>query len=154
MESTGLAVTKRDRFFGAHELFDRDDPHGGSSDRAFGLVMAGFCALFGAIGWLRGTGYWPWWIVAASLFAAAALICRQLLAPLNRLWTRLGLLLNAIVGPVVLFVLYYACITPMGVLMRAAGKAPLRLRRDPNSGTYWIRRAPPGPLPGSLKNQY
>jgi hypothetical protein len=78
-------VNVRDRSFGAHESFVRDHRVEGSSDRAFGLVKAGFCALVSVLGWARGTGHWPWWLLAAALFLGPALLRPRLLAPLNRL---------------------------------------------------------------------
>lgn len=143
------------RFFGAHESFDRDDDHGlGSSDRSFGVVIAGVLALLAATSWLRGNEHWIWWLLAALLFIGLALLRPRFLAPFNRVWMRLTLLLNAIVTPVVLFAVFYLSIVPIGLMMRLAGKDPLRLRLDPDAETYWIQRDPPGPPPGSLNNQY
>ncbi|MBR0714739.1 SxtJ family membrane protein [Bradyrhizobium liaoningense] len=144
----------QDRPGGLHESFDREEAVELSSDRSFGLVMAGILALIGAIGFLRGSQHWPWWCGAAAIFGATALAAPGLLGPVNRLWARLGLLLAAIVSPVVLAMLFYLCITPIGLLMRWAGKDPLRLRFQPDADSYWIRRNPAGPAPDTLKNQY
>ena len=67
---------------------------------------------------------------------------------------KFGLLLAAIISPVMLGLVFYLCITPIGFLMRLFGKDPLRLRLEPEADTYWIRREPPGPPPESLKNQF
>jgi hypothetical protein len=50
--------------------------------------------------------------------------------------------------------LFYATVTPVGLLMRAVGKDPLRLRRNAAVASYWIPREPPGPAPDSMKNQF
>src|SRR5690349_18305035 len=50
--------------------------------------------------------------------------------------------------------LFYVTIMPIGLVMRAMGKDFLRLKRDPNAKTYWIARTPPGPPPQSMKNQF
>jgi hypothetical protein len=76
------------------------------------------------------------------------------LAPLNRVWTRFGLLLHRIVSPVVLGVMFFVVVTPMGLIMRALGKDPLRLRFDRDARSYWIDRRPPGPAPDTLNNQF
>ena len=144
----------QNRLDGLHESFDREDAVETSSDRSFGLVIAGALTLFAAIGVFRGSGHWPWWLGGAAIFAVAALAAPGVLAPFNRLWTRFGLLLAAIVSPVVLAVLFYLCITPIGALMRLAGKDPLRLKLQPDADSYWIRRDPAGPAPDTLKNQY
>jgi len=139
-----------------HEEFDREEEIAGSSDRTFGLVMAAGFALVGAAPMLhRGPGAVRWWSLALALaFLLVALVRPSLLAPLNRLWLRFGLLLARIVSPIGLALLYFTTIVPVGLLMRATGGDPLRLRRDPAATSYWIRRTPPGPAPESMKNQF
>jgi len=62
--------------------------------------------------------------------------------------------LHRIVTPVVTGLLFYAVVTPIGLMMRAAGKDVLRLKRDPGAKSYWIERAPPGPAPDTMKNRF
>ena len=83
-----------------------------------------------------------------------AVVYPQMLAPLNRLWFRFGLLLHKIVSPVVLAIMFFLVFTPTGMIMRALGKDPLRLRLDKNATSYWIERTPPGPSPESLGDQF
>jgi len=138
----------------AHENLSREQDPEGSSDRAFGLV---FAAVFLIVaGWPLFHGEMPrWWaVIAASLFALAALTKPALLAGLNRLWTRLGILLGKIISPIALAIVFYGVVTPVGALMRLSGKDPLRLRRDPDADSYWVRREPPGPPPDSMSNQF
>ncbi len=76
------------------------------------------------------------------------------LAPFNRLWTKLGLVLHEITAPIVLGLIFYLCITPVGFLMRLFGTDPLRRRYDPEAKSYWIKRVPAGPGPDTFKNQF
>jgi hypothetical protein len=69
-----------------------------------------------------------------------ALTRPALLAPLNRTWTRVGLLLGAVVAPIVMALVYFAVITPMALIARLFGKDFLRLARDPAAPTYWLAR--------------
>jgi hypothetical protein len=137
-----------------HEDFNRQEDIKPSSDRSFGLIVATFFLII---------TFWPlihaepirWWALGvASVFAALALLWTAALAPLNRLWTKLGLLLYRIVNPVVMVFLLYVTVTPIALFMRMLGKDPLRLRRDPDAASYWIHRTPPGPTPESMKNQF
>jgi hypothetical protein len=131
---------------------DIDDKPG--SDRTFGLVFAVFfCIVAAAPLWSHGAVR-GWALGLAGLFLVAAIASPRALAPLNRAWARLGRLLNRIVSPLALAVLYYGAVVPTGLLMRLARKDPLRLRIDRAAATYWMERAPPGPQPESLKNQY
>jgi Saxitoxin biosynthesis operon protein SxtJ len=137
-----------------HEDFSRHEDIKPSSDRNFGLVMA---TVFLVV------TFWPlthaepvrWWALAvAAVFAVLALMWTAALAPLNKWWTKLGILLYRIVSPIVLGFLFYVTVTPIALLMRLRGKDPLRLRRDPDTASYWIDRTPPGPAPESMKNQF
>ena len=139
-----------------HEDFTRKEAVQGSSDRSFGFVMAAFFGLVALFPLLHGPlSSIRWWaLVLAAAFLAFALLWPAALRPLNRAWLRLGLLLSKVVSPVVLMILFYATVTPIGILMRWAGKDPLRLRRDAAAASYWIPREPPGPAPDSMKQQF
>jgi hypothetical protein len=101
-----------------------------------------------------GHSYWEWWLGAAVVMLAFALAWPVALAPLNRLWLRLGLVLYKVVNPVVMGLVFFTTVVPIGLLMRALGKDPLRLRRQPTADSYWIAREPPGPEPDTMKNQF
>jgi len=77
-----------------------------------------------------------------------------LLAGLNRLWIKLGVLLGKVVGPIALGVLFFGVLTPLGAVMRLTGKDPLRRKHDPRAASYWMPREPPGPPPDSMINQF
>jgi hypothetical protein len=144
----------RDKYFGSHELQERKEVGKTSSDRSFGLVFAGFFVLLGALSVYSGSQRWEFWFPLGVLFGILALTAPRILAPLNRVWEKIGRLLHAIVSPVVIGLLFCVCITPIGFLMRLFGKDPLRLRLEPDAPSYWIRRVPPGPSSDSFKNQF
>ena len=125
-----------------------------SSDRSFGLVFAVvFALLAGYFAW-RGHSWWPALLAPATAFLLLALLRPALLAWPNRLWTRLGLLLGAIVAPIVMGVVYFAVFTPMGLIARLLGKDFLRLRRDPAAATYWLPRQDQQPTSERLRDQF
>ena len=129
-------------------------PSSGSSDRTFGFI---FAVVFGFMGvWpiLSGGRLRIWALVLAVVFLAAGLLAPPLLAPLNRIWTRLGLLLHHVVNPIIMALVYYVAVVPMGILLRARGKDLLRLRRDRDVASYWIIRDPPGPPADSMIRQF
>ncbi len=137
-----------------HESFDRSTPVRGSSNRSLGLVFAAVFAIVGAFPLVFGGGPRWWSFAVAAAFALAAFVAPVLLGPLNRVWTRFGLLLHRIVSPVVLGIMFYLVVTPIGLLLRAFGKDPLRLRFDAGARSYWIERTPPGPPPQSFPDQF
>jgi hypothetical protein len=138
----------------AHENLDRQQHVEGSSDRGFGLVFAAVFVIIAA--WPLMHAQAPrWWalLLAAGLGAIAA-AKPSVLARANRLWLRFGLWLGNLVGPLAVGLLFYAVVTPLGLLMRLTGKDPLRLGLDERAESYWIARRPPGPPPDSLSNQF
>jgi len=138
----------------AHEDFSRTHEVKASSNRSFGWV---FTAVFLIIAmWpLVSGGAVRWWsLYVAVAFALVTLAAPKLLTVPNRLWMRLGLLLNRIISPIALAILFYGVVTPMGALKRAFGKDNLHLRSDASDTSYWIKRDPPGPKPDSMNHQF
>jgi hypothetical protein len=143
-----------DKYFGSHEFQPRKETVKGSSDRTFGFVFAALFALLSGLGYFHESHRWPYWGGLAVMFLLLAFIAPRVLAPLNRLWMRFGLLLHLVVSPIILGLLFYGCITPIGFLMRLSGKDPLRRRYEPKAQSYWIVRSPPGPQPETFKDQF
>ena len=139
---------------GIHEDFSRGDEVKASSNRAFGSV---FVVVFLVI------ALWPfafggalrWWsLIASGMVAVITITAPGLLTIPNRLWMRFGLLLHRVVSPLVLGIMYFLVVTPMGLIMRVFAKDNLRLRRDERAESYWIKREPPGPQPDSMPDQF
>src|SRR3989304_4242440 len=132
----------------------RDAAPAGGSNRSLGLVLAAFFAIMGLLPLLFGDALRLWALAVGAVFLLAALAFPAVLAPLNRVWTKFGLLLHKVVSPIVLGIMFYLVVTPTGLLMRLFGKDSLRLKLDRQLGSYWIERTPPGPAPESLKDQF
>jgi hypothetical protein len=117
------------------------------------LVFATVFALFAIFTAWRGRA---WWIPlgVSVVFLALALGRPALLSQLNWAWTRLGLLLGAIMAPIVMGVIFFGVVTPMGLLARMMGKSFLRLRREPAAPTYWLGREDQSATPESFRNQF
>jgi len=125
-----------------------------SSNRAFGLVFAAFFLIVAILPAVRGHAMRRWALPVSGVFLLTSLATPCILAPLNRAWTALGALLQAVVNPLVLGVLFYLVFTPFGWMLRRLGKDFLRLRPAPEAPTYWIPRSPPGPAPESMTRQF
>src|SRR5262245_4217574 len=116
------------------------------SERSFGFTSSGvFCAFGVWLLWsgdaLGGAGL----LGLAGTFLIATLARPRLLAPVNRIWSRIGELLHAVVSPIVMATLFYGVLTPIGLLLRMAGHDPLHRRMDPQARSYWIVRRPEAP---------
>lgn len=64
------------------------------------------------------------------------------------------MLLRRLLSSIALAITFFLVITPLGLLLRAMGKDPLKLKRDASAQSFWIERRPPGPAPASLKSQF
>jgi len=141
-----------------HENFSpRDDVKAGS-ERSFGLVFGAVFIIVALLPLLTMSDQ-PgslrlWALFVAAFFTITALTMPRLLALPNKLWFRFGLLLHKVVNPLIMGLLFFVTITPIGLLMRSFGKTPLKLGFDKSAESYWIPRTPPGPAPETMKRQF
>ena len=139
---------------GFHESLERETEVKTGSERAFGIVFSSVFSIIGLWPLIDGSAPRFWALALGALFLAAALVAPGVLAPLNRLWFRFGMLLHRIASPLAMALLFYLTVTPTALILRLAGKDPLRLKFDRAAKSYWIARTPPGPAPESLRNQF
>jgi Saxitoxin biosynthesis operon protein SxtJ len=124
------------------------------SNRSFGLLIGGVLLLVAGLHyWKERPDFFVWLIVGVA-FVAVALLMPRTLAPLRRLWLKLGHLMSIVVSPIILALMYVLAIVVTGVLIRLLGKDLLSLKRRPEESSYWIKRNPPGPEFKSLADQF
>jgi hypothetical protein len=137
-----------------HERLTLEERVTGPSNRSVGLVFSVVFAIVGLGPMVRGNSPRWWAVSTAAALLAVTFLFPRVLTPLNRAWLTLGLALHAVVSPLVMGLLFYTTMTPIGLLLRLLGKDLLRLRLDPAATTYWIDRAPPGPAPDTMRRQF
>jgi len=122
-----------------------------SSNKSFGIV---FFVIFLVV------SLWPlinegeiriWSIVISIIFLFLGLINSKILTPLNTLWFRFGILLGNVFSPIVMGIIYFGVITPIGILMKLIGKDILNLKQNKKSSTYWIKKEK---VISNMKNQF
>ena len=122
-----------------------------SSNRSFGLL---FFVVFLIV------SLWPltyegsiriWSVIISAVFLILGLINSKLLAPLNLLWFKFGILLGSIIAPILLTLIYFVTILPTGLIMRLLGKDLLQQKIVKNAKSYWVERTE---AMGSMKNQF
>ena len=121
-----------------------------SSNRSFGIL---FCIVFALISvWpiIDGGSLRVWSISISVIFLILGLLNSQLLKPLNFIWIKFGELLGKIFAPIVMAIIYFVIITPIGLVMRLIGKDLLNTKFLKNN-SYWIKREK---KVGSMKRQF
>jgi hypothetical protein len=142
-----------------HPAHRADRAHRDRSARSFGLLMMAVFAFVGCRPLLRHGEIRGWALALAVAFLVSALAAPRVLVPLDIAWRRLGELLGRVTNPIVLAVLYFAVVTPFGLLMRLVRRSPLDLVRDPAATTYWTHRQSEPGKPGqpghdSMREQF
>lgn len=137
-----------------HEDLNRKNDVKMGSERGFGFVFAVVFAIIGLWPLIGDGAIRVWAMGVAAAFLAIALVVPRALRPLNIAWFKFGLLLYKITNPIVMAVMYYIAVVPVGLLLKVFGKDPLLRRFDPEAKSYWIDREPPGPEPESMKRQF
>ena len=137
-----------------HENYARNEANIPGSSRSFGFVMSAAFALLALYNLWHDGRSWPWTAALAALFLVSAWLFPGALRPLNWIWFKFGLLLHRLISPVILALMFYCVIVPIGLMARALGKDAMRLKREPKLGSYWIVRQPPGPAPETMKDQF
>jgi len=92
-------------------------------------------------------------ILLAIMFALITIIKAELLLPLNKLWMGLGLILGAIISPIVLGVFFFLLFTPIGLLLRTFGRDELRIKLSTRK-SFWKLKNNNDSNIESFKNQF
>ena len=111
-----------------------------SSNRSFGFL---FFVVFLAVSlWpLKSQGDLRLWAFILSLiFLVLGVLNSRFLTPLNKLWYKFGIFLGSIVSPIVMGIIFFVIVTPIGLIMLFLGKDLLRVNKNKNASTYWINR--------------
>ena len=120
------------------------------SNRSFGIVFF-IVFLIIALYPLLNTGEIRIWSIIVSLvFLLLGLINSKILSPLNKLWFKFGIFLGKIISPLVMGIIFFLVVTPIGILMKIFKKDLLNLNYN-NNKTYWIEKSEPK---SRMKNQF
>ena len=122
-----------------------------SSNKSFGLVFFVIFIIIALWPLLNDGNIRIWSIIVSIIFLTLGLLNSKILTPFNKLWMRFGVLLGSIVSPIVMGVIYFGVITPIGLIMKIFGKDVLNLKLDKNKTTYWLKK---NKIKSKMKNQF
>lgn len=108
--------------------------------RKFAFTLApAFLGLAGILWWRGAPRVALALTVIAGLLALAGLAVPGRLGPVQRAWMGVALTISKVTTPIMLGIVYYGVITPMGLLRRTIGGNPLRRPRG-DAPTFWVSR--------------
>ena len=110
-----------------------------SSNRSFGILFSILFAIIAFWPIINGNPLRLWLIPFSVIFLVLGLLNSKLLNPLNVVWVKFGELLGRIIAPIVMAIIYFIIITPIGLFMRLIRKDLLNLKFS-KANTYWIKR--------------
>ena len=121
-----------------------------SSNRSFGIVFFIVFLLIALYPLLKDNDLRIWSLVISFIFLILGLINSTILTPLNRLWFKFGLLLGKFISPLIMGIIFFIVVTPIGIIMRLLKKDLLNLKYNKKE-TYWIDKSGPK---SKMKNQF
>ena len=111
-----------------------------SSNRNFGFVFFVFFLIVSFWPLIKGGELRIWTLVISVIFLLLGAINSQILTPLNKIWFKFGIFLGNFISPIVMGIVFFLVVTPIGIIMRLMGKNLLGLKKDNNKKSYWIKK--------------
>ena len=121
-----------------------------SSNRSFGIVFFVVFLLVALYPLIHAEEIRLWSLIISIIFLILGLLNSKILGPLNKIWFKFGILLGKILSPLIMGIIFFLVVTPIGLIMRLLGKDVLNLKYNKNK-SYWIEKNGPK---SKMKNQF
>ena len=121
-----------------------------SSNRSFGIVFFIVFLLIALYPLTYSEEIRVWSVTISLIFLVLGLFNSKILTPLNKLWFKFGIFLAKIISPIIMGIIFFLVVTPIGLLMRLLGKDLINLKYNQNK-SYWIEKNGPK---SKMKNQF
>ena len=110
-----------------------------SSNRSFGIVFFIVFLLIALYPLTYSQDIRVWSTIISIIFLVLGLLNSKILTPLNKLWFKFGIFLGKIISPIIMGIIFFLVVTPIGLIMRIFGKDLLNLKYNKNQ-SYWIEK--------------
>ena len=111
-----------------------------SSNRSFGIVFFVVFLIIALFPLINDGNIRLWSLFVSLAFLVLGLLNSKFLSPLNKIWFKFGLFLGKIISPIVMGLIFFIVVTPIGILMRILKKDLLNLKMN-NNKSYWIEKS-------------
>ena len=120
------------------------------SNKSFGIVFFFVFLLIAIYPLINNQDIRLWSLTISVVFLLLGIFNSKILNPFNKLWFKFGIFLGKIVSPLIMGIIFFLVVTPIGLLMRLLGKDLLNLKFN-NNKSYWIDKDGPK---SKMKNQF
>ena len=120
------------------------------SNKSFGVVFSIVFLIVALYPVLNNNGIRTWSVILSLIFLVLGLLNSPILSPLNKIWFYFGIFLGKIISPLIMAIIFFIVVTPIGFIMRLLKKDILNLSFN-NNKTYWIKKDGPK---SKMKNQF
>ena len=104
----------------------------------FGILFFVFFLIIGLYPLISNEPIRIWSIIVSLVFLTVTIIKPNLFTFLNKLWIKFGILLGKIISPIVMGLVFFFVVTPIGIFVKILKKDVMSLKRGQSS--YWITR--------------
>ena len=91
-----------------------------------------------------------WSLIISFIFLILGILNSRILSSLNIIWFKFGLFLGRIFAPLIMGIIFFLVVTPIGLIMKFLKKYFLNLKFN-NNESYWIKR---NSTKSTMKNQF
>lgn len=120
----------------------------------FGILLGIVFGLIGAYLYWDGKIINYYFFIFALLITSIGILFPKYLLPLHKVWMGLAIILGFFVSRIVLSLLFYFVVTPLGVALRILGNDLLKMKIEKNADSYWVKKEKKKPGKSSAENQY
>ena len=120
------------------------------SNKSFGIVFFIVFFIIALFPLINNSEIRVWAVIISLIFLILGLINSKILTPLNKAWLKFGIFLGKIISPLIMGIIFFLVVTPIGLLMKMLKKDLLNLKFNKQK-SYWIEKTEPK---SKMKNQF
>ena len=121
-----------------------------SSNKSFGIIFFVVFLIIALYPLSQNGEIRIWSIIISVIFLILGLLNSKILSPLNKYWFKFGIFLGKIISPLIMAIIFFLIVTPIGLIMKLLRKDLLNLKYN-RSKSYWIEKKG---VKSKMKNQF
>jgi carbon starvation protein CstA len=111
-----------------------------NSNKSFGVLFFIVFLIVGLYPYFQNENIRTWSIILSIIFLILGIFNSKFLSPLKSAWLKLGEMLGKFIAPIVMLLVYFVFITPIGLILKIFNKDVINYKIKKNLKSYWIKR--------------